>query len=119
MNDRRAKQATPHAELIAEIMDSRVPKNDREHAAGREIERLTGDLVEARIALANAECRELCAKDDRDRLRGLLTEARLRLVEAERDFVAICSLHAHANLAARLAEAERALADKGSAGESK
>lgn len=36
----QACQATPHAALIAQIMDSRVPKNEREHAACREIERL-------------------------------------------------------------------------------
>lgn len=38
-------QATPHADLIAQIMDSRVPKNEREWAAGREIERLRTDLA--------------------------------------------------------------------------
>jgi hypothetical protein len=32
--------ATPHAELIAELMNPNNPKNDREHAAVREIERL-------------------------------------------------------------------------------
>lgn len=38
-------QATPHADLISQIMDSRVPKNEREWAAGREIERLRTDLA--------------------------------------------------------------------------
>ena len=32
--------ATPHAELIAELMNPNNPKNEREHAAVREIERL-------------------------------------------------------------------------------
>ena len=32
--------ATPHAELIADLMNPNNPKNDREHAAVREIERL-------------------------------------------------------------------------------
>lgn len=32
--------ATPHAELIAELMNPNIPKNEREHAAVREIERL-------------------------------------------------------------------------------
>lgn len=36
-----AKQATPHATLLAELLDSRIPKSEREHAAAREIERLT------------------------------------------------------------------------------
>jgi hypothetical protein len=35
-----AKQATPHNKLIDEIMDCRVPKTEREHAAAREIEML-------------------------------------------------------------------------------
>jgi hypothetical protein len=32
--------ATPHAELIAELMNPNNPKNEREHAAVREIEQL-------------------------------------------------------------------------------
>ena len=34
------KQARPHDELICELLDSRRPKTEREHAAAREIERL-------------------------------------------------------------------------------
>ena len=34
------KQATPHETLIAQLMDSRAPKTEREHAAAREIDRL-------------------------------------------------------------------------------
>ena len=37
-----SKQARQHDELIAELLDSRVPKTEREHAATREIERLRG-----------------------------------------------------------------------------
>ena len=37
-----SKQARQHDELIAELLDSRVPKTEREHAAAREIERLRG-----------------------------------------------------------------------------
>lgn len=33
-------QATPHSELLAELMNPNIPKNEREHAAVREIERL-------------------------------------------------------------------------------
>ena len=32
--------ATPHKQLIDELMDSRIPKSEREHAAAREIEKL-------------------------------------------------------------------------------
>ena len=32
--------ATPHKELIEQLMDSRIPKTEREHAARREIEML-------------------------------------------------------------------------------
>jgi len=39
-----AKQATPHSQLISELMDSRGPKTEREHAAAREIGRLRAVL---------------------------------------------------------------------------
>ena len=42
-----AKQARPHCELIAELLDSRQPKTEREHAAVREIERLRAELADA------------------------------------------------------------------------
>lgn len=38
--------ATPHAELIAELMNPNIPKNEREHAAVREIERLRDALAQ-------------------------------------------------------------------------
>ena len=38
-----AKQARPHCELIVELLDSRQPKTEREHAAAREIEQLRQD----------------------------------------------------------------------------
>ncbi|HEY8342643.1 MAG TPA: hypothetical protein VIK75_06555 [Calditerricola sp.] len=38
--DAGQKAARPHDELIRELLDSRVPKSEREHAAAREIERL-------------------------------------------------------------------------------
>ena len=41
-----AKQARPHSELIAQLLDSRIPKTEREHAAAREIERLRADLLQ-------------------------------------------------------------------------
>jgi len=36
----QCKQARPHDELVAEILDSRQPKTEREHAAAREIDRM-------------------------------------------------------------------------------
>lgn len=41
-----ACEATDPAELRRQIMDSRIPKNEREWWAAREIERLTGALDE-------------------------------------------------------------------------
>jgi uncharacterized cupin superfamily protein len=38
--------ATPYAELIAELMNPNNPKNEREHAAVREIERLREALAQ-------------------------------------------------------------------------
>lgn len=45
---REEKAATPHNELIAQLLDSRVPKTEREHAAAREIERLREELDQLR-----------------------------------------------------------------------
>ena len=45
MNDDREMAATPHAELIDELMNPNNPKNEREHAAVREIERLQEALA--------------------------------------------------------------------------
>jgi hypothetical protein len=42
-----AKMATPHEELIAELLDSRIPKTEREHAAAREVEKLRQAIAEA------------------------------------------------------------------------
>jgi hypothetical protein len=36
-------QATPRAELLAQLMDPNVPKTEREHAAADEVERLTAE----------------------------------------------------------------------------
>ena len=41
-----AQQATPREQLLKELMDLRVPKTEREHAAVREIERLRAALAE-------------------------------------------------------------------------
>ena len=59
-----AKQARPHCELIAELLDSRQPKTEREHAAVREIKRLRHDIerhVEIACELAT-ECERLRAE---------------------------------------------------------
>ena len=73
-----AKQARPHCELIAELLDSRQPKTEREHAAVREIERLRHD-IERHIAIASeyaTECERLRAelaagREDAERYRWL------------------------------------------------
>lgn len=49
-----AKQATPHATLLVELLDSRTPKSEREHAAKREIERLTAERDDLRRQLDEA-----------------------------------------------------------------
>jgi hypothetical protein len=64
-----AKQARPHCELIAELLDSRQPKTEREHAAEREIERLRHD-IERHIAIASEHATEC------ERLRAELAELR-------------------------------------------
>lgn len=41
----QAKCATSHEQLIGELLDSRIPKTEREHAAAREIEQLRYDAA--------------------------------------------------------------------------
>jgi hypothetical protein len=57
MNDEKkeptAYQSTPHSDLISELMDSRVPKNEREWAAAREIDELR---AENKILASLLEC---------------------------------------------------------------
>lgn len=50
-----AKQATLHHELIAQLLDSRIPKTEREHAAAREIERLRADLLQELVEAPEPE----------------------------------------------------------------
>jgi hypothetical protein len=51
-----AYQATPHAELLAQLMDPNIPKTEREHAAVRELERLTAEnaALRAEVEQLNA-----------------------------------------------------------------
>ena len=43
-------QATPHKELMAQLLNPNVPKSEREHAAAREIERLRAALEVSQAA---------------------------------------------------------------------
>ncbi len=45
ISEDQAKCATPHEQLIGELLDSRIPKTEREHAAAREIEQLRYDAA--------------------------------------------------------------------------
>ncbi len=69
-----AKQARPHCELIAELLDSRQPKTEREHAAVREIERLRHD-IERHIAIASEHATEC------ERLRAEIAECRAEIAQ--------------------------------------
>lgn len=64
-----AKQATPREQLIQELLDSRIPKTEREHCAAREIEFLRARVAELEAG-AEAEreaCAVLCETSDRHR----------------------------------------------------
>ncbi len=101
-----AKQARPHCELIAELLDSRQPKTEREHAAVREIERLRHD-IERHIAIASEYATE------RDRLRAELADLQDGYSRLSRDFaLAIESDSKHiAELAAARTLLSRLLAE--------
>ena len=49
-------QATPREELLHQLLDSRVPKNEREWCAAREIERLREGIEEALMHLDTNYC---------------------------------------------------------------
>lgn len=80
-----AKQATPRAQLLAELMDPCVPKNEREWAAAERIAALERDLhntreaVKAAAALNEREAKRLV--HERDALKQQLADA---LRDAER-----------------------------------
>jgi len=62
MTDNQEKTSTPHTELIAELMNPNNPKNEREHAAVREIERLRESLKQGTwVGLTDADRLELAA----------------------------------------------------------
>jgi hypothetical protein len=69
---RNERQATPHAELIQQIMDSRVPKNEREWAAGREIEHLRAEVASLERIIASWKREEAEWIADEERLRGIV-----------------------------------------------
>lgn len=52
------KSATPSEILLSELMDSRVPKNEREHFAAREINRLRARVAELEAHIAETEKQE-------------------------------------------------------------
>ena len=51
--DNSPMQATPYRKLIDKILNSSVPKNEREHAACREIETLTKERDDLHVTLIN------------------------------------------------------------------
>jgi hypothetical protein len=69
-------QATPAGDLRQQIMDSRVPKNEREWWAGREIEKLERELTAASQAYECAMAIHGTVMEERDRLATELTAAR-------------------------------------------
>lgn len=71
-----AKQATPPETLLAELLDSRIPKSEREHAAKREIERLTASLKRANETAEHFERHWYLRGDEIERLRAERDELR-------------------------------------------
>jgi len=59
----QCKQARPHDELIAELLDSRIPKTEREHAAAREIEKNQDRIAAGHRLALELECLLLDTKD--------------------------------------------------------
>lgn len=65
------KQARPHDELIRELLDSRIPKSEREHAAAREIERLREEVKGLCETLEALEPLEMLGETANDIMWGL------------------------------------------------
>lgn len=98
MSDNEAKQATTHETLIANLLDSRVPKNEREHAAAREILGLRTKLAACREAADNFEAdyrvenRKL--EDELTRLRHIAVANRHLLRTLDEQFRRVAELEA-------------------------
>ena len=58
-----AMQATPHDQLIAELLDCTIPKNEREHAAAREIEKNQDRIAAGHRLALELECLLMDTKD--------------------------------------------------------
>lgn len=67
MTENDCRQATPHADLISELMDSRRAKSEREHAAAREIESLRARVAELEEHIAHVET---WVKEGEEAMRG-------------------------------------------------
>jgi len=76
-----SKQARRHDELIAELLDSRIPKTEREHAAAREIEALR---TEAEQHLRQAMSNGAKARAAQAQANNLRTEVERLQAEVER-----------------------------------
>lgn len=58
-----AKQATPHEQLIDELLNSTIPKTEREHAAAREIEKNQDRIAAGHRLALELECLLMDTKD--------------------------------------------------------
>jgi chromosome segregation ATPase len=79
-------QATPTGDLRQQILDSRVPKNEREWWASREIEKLERELTAASQAYECAMAIHGTVMEERDRLAAELAAAK---AECERSKFAL------------------------------
>lgn len=76
-----SKQARPHDELIAELLDSRIAKTEREHAAAREIEHLRLDkkrldwLADVETTTGNVQLPRDCVERNIHDMRAAIDDA--------------------------------------------
>lgn len=75
-----AKAATPHSDLIAQLLDSRIPKSEREHAAAKEITALLAERDALHVELEKTRSAAIRGMDAATAVSyaNLETAARLR-----------------------------------------
>lgn len=80
--ERQAKQATPHDELIAKLLDPRISKTELNHAAAREIERLRAALEQAQAEPVRSQQMAAAGFTRRPSLWSLQAREALELIAA-------------------------------------
>lgn len=82
-DENKAYQARPHTTLLAELMDSNVPKSEREHAAVKRIEELEKAIDREITRMMDQRIEHLQTFVERDEARRKVTKLEGELIDSE------------------------------------